>query len=81
MPSFGKGGGSRNSHEIRLFSMPSIGLLISHILRTYTSNIGIWRGSIPMYSSMFLITLAGDSTSFRFGRDIGFFDAHMINVG
>ena len=81
MSYFGKGGDSRNCHEIRLFSMPSIGLLISHILRTYTSNIGIWRGSFPMYTSMFWITLAGDFTSFQCGGDIGFFDAHMINVG
>ena len=53
MPSFGKGRGSRNSHEMRLFDMPGMVLLISPILRTYTANIDIQRGSIPMYASMF----------------------------
>ena len=67
MPSFGKGGGSRYSHEMRLSGMPGMGLLISPSLRTYTVNIGIWRGSILMYASMFWVTLAGDSTSFRCG--------------
>ena len=81
MPSFGKGGGSRNSHEMRLSGLPGMGLLISPSLRTYTANIGIWRGSIPMYASMFWVTLAGDSTSFRCGEDTGFHDAHMIYVG
>ena len=60
---FGKGGGSLNSHEMRLFGMPSMGLLISPNLRTYTANIWIWPGSIPMCASMFWVTLAGDSTS------------------
>ena len=80
MPSFGKGRGSRNSHEMRLSGMPGMGLLISPSLRTYTANIGIWRGSIPMYASMFWVTLAGDSTSFRCEVDTGFDDAHMIYV-
>ena len=81
MPSFDKGGGSRNSHEMRLFDMPGMGLLISPSLRTYTANIGIWRGLIPMYSRMFLVTLAGDSTSFQCGGDTGFHYAHIIYVG
>ena len=81
MPSFEKGGGSRNSHEKRLSDMPGMGLLISPSLRTYTANIGIWRGSIPMYASMFWVTLTGYFTSFRFGIDTGFHDAHMIYVG
>ena len=81
MPSFGKGRGSRNSHEIRLSVMLGIGLLISPSLQTYTANIGIWEGSIPMYASMFLVTLASDSTSFRCGGDTGFHDSHMIYVG
>ena len=81
MPSFGKGGGSRNSHEMRLYGLPGMGLLISPSLRTYTACIGIWRGSISMYASMFWVTLAGDSTSFRCGGDTGFHDAHMIYVG
>ena len=46
--SFEKGGGSRNSHEMRLSSIHGIGLLISPALRTYTANIGIWQGLIPM---------------------------------
>ena len=81
MPSFGKGGGSRNSHEMRLPGMPGMGLLISPSLRTYTANIGIWRGLILMYASMFWVTLVGDSTSFRCGVDTGFHDSHMIYVG
>ena len=80
MPSFGKDGGSRNAHEMRLSGMVGMGLLISPSLRTYTANIGIWRGSIPMYASMFWITLAGGSTSFLCGVDSGFHDAHMIYV-
>ena len=82
MPYFGKGEGSRNSHEMKLFGMPGMGLLISLSLRTYTANIEIWRGSIPMYASMFSVSLVGDSTSFRCGfHDTIFHDAHMIYVG
>ena len=81
MPSFGKGKGSRNSHEMRLSDMPGMGLLISSFLLTYTANIGIWRGSIPMYASMFWVTLAGDSTYFWCRGDSVFHDAHMIYVG
>ena len=82
MPSFGLGGGSHTSHEMRLSSMLGMGLLISHILRTYTANIRIWRGLIPIYASMLLVTLAGDSTSFGVGfYETGFHDAHMIYVG
>ena len=80
MPSFGKGGGSRNSHEMRLSGMPGMGLLISPSLRTYTANIGIWRGSIPMYASMFWVTLAGDSTYCWCGGDTKLNDAGMIYV-
>ena len=61
--------------------MPCMGLLIFPSLRTYTANIGIWWGSIPMYASMFWVTLAGGSTSFRYGGDTGFHDSHMIYVG
>ena len=82
MPSFGKGGGLRNSHEMRLFGMAGMGILISPSLRAYTTNIGIWRGSIPMYASMFWVTLANDSTSFQCGfHDTRFNDAHIIYVG
>ena len=56
-----------NSHEMRLSGMSGMGLVIYPSLRTYTTNIGIWRGSIPMYASMFWVTLAGDSTSFHRG--------------
>ena len=78
IPSFGKGGGSRNSHEMRLSGMMGMGLLISPSLLNYTANIGILWGLIPMYSSVFWVTLDGDSTSFRYGGDIGFQDGHMI---
>ena len=67
MTSFEKGGGSRNSHDMRLSDMPGMGLLKSPSIRTYTANIGFLRGSIPMYASMFLVTLADDSTSFQCG--------------
>ena len=60
--------------------MPGMGLLISHSLQTYTANIGIWVGSIPVYASMFGVTLAGDSTSFWCREDTGFHDAHMMYV-
>ena len=56
MPSFGKRGGSLISHEMRPVGMLSISLIISPSLRTYTANIGIWQGSIPMYSSMFRVS-------------------------
>ena len=78
MPSSGKDGGSRNSHEMRLSVMPGMGLFISPSLGTYTANIRIWRGLIPMYASIFWVTLAGD---FQCARDTGFHDAHMIYVG
>ena len=81
MPSFAKGGGSRNSHEMRLSGMTDMVLLISRSLRTYTANIGIWRGSISMYHSMFWVNLVGDSTSLWCGVDTGCHDAHMICVG
>ena len=63
MASLGKGEGSRNSHDMRLSVMSGMGLLISLSLRTYAANLGIRWGSIPMYDSMFGVTLAGDSTS------------------
>ena len=80
MPSFGKGGGSRNSNEMRLSGLPNLGVLISPSLQTYTTNIGIWQGGIPMYSSMLWVTLASDSTSFQCGADTEFHDAHMFYV-
>ena len=80
MPSFGKGRGSRNSHEMRLCGMLGIGLLISPSLRTNTANIGIWWGSIPIYASMFWVTLSSDSPFFSCGRDTGFYGAPMIYV-
>ena len=81
MPSFGKGGGSGNSDEMRFSSMPGMGFLFYPSLRTYTANIGIWRGLFPMYASIFWVTLDGDSTFFRCGGDTRFYDAHMIYVG
>ena len=81
MPFFGNGRVSRNSHEMRLSGMLGMGILTSPSLRTYTANIGIWQGSIPMYASMFWVTFVGDSTSFWCGEDGGFHDAHMIYVG
>ena len=81
MPSFGEEKDLRNSQEMRLFGMLDLGLLISPSIRTYTTNIVIWQGSIPMYASMFWVTMASDSTSFRCGGDTGFHDAHMIYVG
>ena len=67
MPSFGKAGGSRNSHEIRLSVMPGVGLLISPCLWTNTTNIGIWRGSIHMYANIFRVIFSGYFTSFLCG--------------
>ena len=67
MPSFQKGRGLRKFHEMRLPGMPGMGLLISPSLLNYTANIGILWGLIPMYSSVFWVTLDGDSTSFRCG--------------
>ena len=81
MPSFGKGRGSRNSHEMRMSNIPGMGLFISPSLQTYTANIGIWRGLILVYASMFWVTLTSDSTSFWCEVDTEFHDAHMIHVG
>ena len=82
MPSFRKGRGLHKSHEMRQSDMPGMGLLISSSLQTYTTNIGIWQCSIPMYASMFWVTLAGDSTFLGVGfHDSGFYNAHMIYVG
>ena len=81
MPSFGKDGGSRNSHNMRFSGVPAMGLLTSPSLRTYTTNIGIWRGEIPMYARMLWITLASDSASFQYGRYTRFHDAYIIYVG
>ena len=81
MPSFGKSGGSHNSYEMRMSGMPGMVLLIYPSLRTYTTNIGIWLGSILMFASMFWVTLAGNSTSSLCGRDTGFHNIHMIYVG
>ena len=78
MPSFRKGRGSRNSHEMRLSGMPGMGLLIYPSLQTYTANMGICWGLIPMYASIFWVTLDSDSTFFWCGGDTGFHDAHMI---
>ena len=64
MPSFGKDGGLCNSDEMRLNYFPGMGVLISPSLRTYNANIGIKLSLIPMYASMFWVTLASDSTSF-----------------
>ena len=41
MPSIEKGGGSRKSHEMRLWGMLGMSLFISPSLQTYTANIGI----------------------------------------
>ena len=81
MTSFMKGRGTCNSHDMSLSGMPGMGLLIPPSLLRYTANIGIWQGSILMYASMFWVTLAGDSTSFRCGGGTGFHNAHMIYVG
>ena len=78
---FQEGGGSCNSHEMRRSGLPRVGIIISPSLRTYIPNIGIWQGSIPMYASMFLVTLAGDLNSFQCGLDTGIHDAHMIYDG
>ena len=78
---FQEGGGSCNSHEMRRSGLPRVGIIISPSLQTYTANIGIQRGSIPIYASMFWVTLAGDSIAFQCGVDTGFHDAHMIYVG
>ena len=74
---FRKEGGSRNSLEMRMSGMTGMSLHISPSLRNYSANVGIWRGSIPIYSSMLWVTLARDSTSFRYGGDTGFHDAHI----
>ena len=81
MPSLWKGEGSRNSHGMSLSVLSSMGPHTSLSIWTYTANIEIWRGSIPMYASMFWVTFAGDSTYYRCGKDTGFYDSRMIYVG
>ena len=53
MPSFGKGKGSRKSHDMRLSVLPGMALLISPSLRTYTDNIGIWWVQFPSIQACF----------------------------
>lgn len=65
---------------MRLSDMLGMSLLICPSLQTYTANIAIWRGEIIMYTSMFWITFACDSTYFQCGGDIGFDDGDMIYV-
>ena len=77
---FKKGGVSRNTYDIKMSGIPGICLFISPNLLTYVTNIGIWWGSIPMYTSMFWVTLAGNSTSFWCAGDTIFHDANMIYV-
>ena len=72
MPSFEKGEGLHNSNEMRLSGMAGMGLLISPSLRNYTTNIGIRRGSTPMYASMFWFNLAGDPPFFSVGETLDF---------
>ena len=81
IPSFWKGGGSRYPHEMILSGMQGMDLLISPSIQTYSANTGIWRGSIPMYTIIFWVTLASDFTTFRSGVDTGFYDVHEIYVG
>ena len=82
IPYFGKGRGLRNSHEMCLFGMSGMGLFISPSLRTYTANIGIWQGSIPMYSSMFRVSWPAIPPFFGVGfHDTRFTYAKMIYVG
>ena len=72
MPFFEKVEDSRNSHEMRLFGLPGMGVHTSSSLRTYTANIGYGGIKFPMYASMFRVTLAGYSTSFWFGATLDF---------
>ena len=72
MPFLGKGEGSRNSHEMRLSGIPGIGPLISPSIQTYTANIEIWRGAIPMYARMFWVTLQVIPPIFRVGETLDF---------
>ena len=72
MPSFEKGIGSRNSHEMILSIMPGMGLVLSPSLQTYTANIEIWRGAIPMYARMFWVTLQVIPPIFRVGETLDF---------
>ena len=77
MPYFEKGGVSRNSHEMRVSDMPGMCLLIYPSLRTYTANLGISRGSIRMYASMFWSLWLVIETFFSVGETLDN-DAHMI---
>ena len=78
MPSFRKGGGSCNSHEMRLSGMMGMDILISRSHRTYNANIEIEWGSIAAYTSKFWLTLADNSTSFLCGGGTIFHASHNI---
>ena len=82
MRSFGKGGGSCNSHEMRLSGMPGMGLLICPSLRTYTANIrssGVqFPCTLACFGSLWPLIPALFGVGFH---DTGFHDAQMIYVG
>ena len=76
MPFFGKGGGSRNSHEMRLSGMSGMDLLICPSLRTYTAN--IWICALACFGSLWTVIPPLFGVGFH---DIGFHDAYIIYVG
>ena len=82
MPSFRKGRGSRNSYEMILCGISGMGLLISPSIQTYTTNIGMWWGSIPCTLACFESLWPVIPPMFGVGfHDTGFHDANMIYVG
>ena len=82
MPSFGKGGGSRNSHEMRMSGMPGMSILIYLRIRTYTANIGICGVQFPFTLACFGSHWPVIPHLFDVGfNDTGFHDANMIYVG
>ena len=82
MPSFGKGRGSCNSHEMRLSGMPGMGLLIYPSIQTYTANIGIWWVQFPCALACFGSLWKEITPFFYVGfHDTRFHDIHMSYVG
>ena len=68
MPSFGKGEGSHNSHEMSLSGMPG---MVSLYLLVFEPILPIWGSGgvkFPYTLACYSVTLADDSTSFQCGE-------------
>ena len=81
MPSFGKGGGSRNSHEMRLYGMygmVSLYLLVFEPILLIKGSGGVqFPCTLAFFGSLWPMIPPLFGVGFN---DTGFHDAHMIYV-